>query len=363
MSAFRESGRRPSSTALAAALASGLLAVFLLPVRSAGGEASPDRLTFGSVRVGATVEGSVRIFLDDVPSSGVAIKVEPSGFVRVADIQIGSQDFGPNRRGFCDISVSIDTATAGSYSGELRVEIGRSRAAVPVSATVRPQMPNLTRLLVATTPISKFSTSDATVFSTWLDVVSEGHLDVDYHVSRRGLPVLRKVDLKDIDVVLLGMEGIHDLQDSDIKLLKQFTEEGGRTILSANAFFVGTVAKANQLLVPYGLRMTDGEAQDRNEFELGAAEITEDPLTEGVKTVYFHRPSPIAVTDPKKGRVLVTAPDLPGEGFVAVARAGKGEVVALGESLWWNWVASDRTKGSRNAVLLGNLLKKPRKKS
>ena len=60
------------------------------------------------------------------------------------------------------------------------VEIGRHQVAVRVSVTVRPQMPNLTRLLVVSTPFSKFSTSDATTFAPWLEEVSEGHLDAHY---------------------------------------------------------------------------------------------------------------------------------------------------------------------------------------
>ena len=55
----------------------------------------------------------------------------------------------------------------------------------------------------------------------------------------------------------------------------------------------------------------------------------------------------------------MTAPAYPGEGFVAMARAGQGEVVALGESLWWSWVAQDRAKGSGNGMLLRNLLTRP----
>ena len=60
----------------------------------------------------------------------------------------------------------------------------------------------------------------------------------------------------------------------------------------------------------------------------------------------------------QKGKVLVAAPAYPGEGFIAVAQAGRGEVVALGESLWWLWLRQGGTKGSDNAALLRNLLEK-----
>jgi hypothetical protein len=362
MIARRETERRPFCLALLSMLAGGVLAFPLLPGRTAAGEFQPDYLKFGSVRVGATVEGSVRIFRAGANSSGLAVKLEPPAFVRVEDVKVGTQNYGGKIRGFCDLWLSLDTEHPGTFSGDLRVEIGREQFAVPVSVTVRPQMPMLTRLLVVETPFSRFSTSDATMFAAWLDLVSEGHLDVHYLDARQGMPVLGKIDLSKIDIVLLGMEGLVGLHDSEIKLLKQFMERGGRTILAANAFFAGTVAKANELLVPYGLWMENTESRDIHEFDLGAAEIKDDPLTEGVKTLYFHRPSPVAVTDSQKGKVLVAAPGYPGEGFVAVARAGQGEVVALGESLWWSWVANDKAKGSQNVALLANLLNKSGKR-
>jgi hypothetical protein len=359
---YGESEPRPLFPALLAALTSAVLALVFLSDRTVAGEFQPNYLKFGSVRVGATVEGSVRIFRAAESASGLAIKIEPPAFVRVENLEVGTQSYGGAMRGFCDISLSLDTERAGDYSGDLRFEIGRERVAVPLSVTVRPQMPHLTRVLVLETPFSKFSTNDATMFAPWLDLVNGAHLDVHYLDARRGMPVLREFDLAKIDVVLLGMEGLVGLQDSDIRLLKQFVEQGGRTVLAANHFFVGTVGKANELLVPYGLRMTDVESHDRLEFVLGAAEVTDDPLTQGVKSLYFHRPSPVAVTDSQKGKVLVAAPDYPGEGFVAVARAGQGEVVAVGESLWWSWIAMEKAKGSQNAVLLGNLLQKSSKR-
>jgi hypothetical protein len=354
----RESKQRLCPSVLLPVLASGLLALPPLGGPTAAAEVQPNALKFGSVRVGAAAEGSLRIFRDGEDASGLAIKVEPPAFVRVEDIQIGSQRFGANLRGYCDIWLSVDTRRAGEYSGELLVEIGRQRVAVPVGVTVRPQMPHLTRLLVVATPFDRFSTGDSADFDPWRDLVSGAHLDVHYLEARPGTPVLREIDLAQFDIVLLGMEGLILLGDSDIRRLKQFTERGGRTILAANHFFVGTVGKANELLVPYGLRLTDTESTDRPEFELGAAEIADDPMTQGVKALYFHRPSPVAVTDPQKGKVLVRAPAYPGEGFVAVGRAGQGEVIALGESLWWNWIWQDKARGSGNQALLRNLLTK-----
>src|SRR5262249_16859264 len=162
-----------------------------------------------------------------------------------------------------DISLSLDTQRAGTHSGELRVEIGHERVAVPVSVTVRPQEPNLIRVLVVETPFSKFSTSDATTFAPWLNLVPAADLDVPCLDAGRGMPVTRESDPAKFDVVLLGMEGLVRLGDSDVGSLKRFVERGGRAILAANAFFVGTVGKANELLVPHGFRMTDTEPREQ----------------------------------------------------------------------------------------------------
>jgi hypothetical protein len=68
--------------------------------------------------------------------------------------------------------------------------------------------------------------------------------------------------------------------------------------------------------------------------------------------------SPISVTE-ITGRILVECPPYPEQGFVAVAKVGQGDVVAIGASLWWNWIAAEG-EDADNAVLLENLLNKRR---
>jgi hypothetical protein len=72
----RESKRRFCSPALLRVLAIGVLALTLLAGRTAVAQVHPDALRFGSVRVGATVEGSLRIFRERADASGLAIKIE-----------------------------------------------------------------------------------------------------------------------------------------------------------------------------------------------------------------------------------------------------------------------------------------------
>ena len=53
--------------------------------------------------------------------------------------------------------------------------------------------------------------------------------------------------------------------------------------------------------------------------------------------------------------------EVPGYGYAGTAKAGKGEVVALGESLWWSWVSEKRAKDTDNGKFLAYLLAPPKK--
>ena len=94
-------------------------------------------------------------------------------------------------------------------------------------------------------------------------------------------------------------------------------------------------------------------------WEVKGDGLRADPLTDGVRSLNFFRPSPIAVQG--KATILAAAEPYPGQGFAAVARAGNSEVAIVGQSLWWSWITPDRSKGADNARLLQNLLTRPRK--
>jgi hypothetical protein len=334
-----------------------ILLLFAASPRASAAEIQPDRLNFGTVHVGARVEGSVRIFVAPKDAEGKKAQVDAPAFVRILKVNVGTQDFGGNTKGFCDVDVSILTAQAGEESAPIRVTVGGQRVEVPVRASIRPRVAGATRVLVAETPFEKFSTSDGSLFDTWRKLVDSADLDVDY-LEIAGSSVLEGVDLAKFDVVLLGTSGVFHLKDGDVAALRQFAERGGRVIMTANHFFMGTVAKANRILIPYGLRMKDEESHERQKFDIGPESIAPCPFTEGVKALFFHRPSPTEVLDVNQTFVLVEGPPEVGGCLLAYAKAGEGEVLGLGESLWWNWLPK-----ADNAILFGNLLKKhPRAK-
>jgi len=309
----------------------------------------PDRIPIGTVREGSTVEASARVFFDTKNAVGLAINIAPPPFVVVEDVHVGRPEEGSSGgTAFCDVFLSVETERAEDYSGHLQVQLGNQRAEVPISITVLPHEPGLTKVLVVETPFGRFSTSDASLFNPLLDIVKSLQIDINY---ARVLPQ----QLLDFDVILLAGDGLFSIKD--IAPLREFVDGGGRLILAANSCFVGTVAKANAILDGYGLHIEDMEPRslesDYRTFNLNSSKhiAIGDSLADGVEKLTFFRPSPIRVTDKSKGKILVRTPFDHNEGFVAVSR-DIGEVVVLGQSLWWSWL----NKGKDNAQLLQNML-------
>jgi len=137
----------------------------------------------------------------------------------------------------------------------------------------------------------------------------------------------------------------------EISRLGSFVEKGGRLILACNAFMVGSVASANQILTNCGMRVLDRDYGSH----ITVTNIAADRLTRDVQRVEFHRASLIQITDTSKAKALALAPDGEG-GFVAVSRSrAGGEIVVLTSSLWWSWLDKFKTT-SDNTQLMRNLL-------
>jgi len=61
-------------------------------------------------------------------------------------------------------------------------------------------------------------------------------------------------------------------------------------------------------------------------------------------------------TDARQAKVLATTKEDEQCGFIAVSReSGRGDVILLAQSLWWNWVRPKPGEGE-NAKMLENLL-------
>lgn len=324
-----------------------------------GGEVQPDHLPLGTIYTGALVEGSFMVFEagtnPDIPFSVIVPR-----FAKLRHKSTHHQEYGKGKDFICGaIEFTVDTSAAGDLSGEFGVTLGNAVVKIPISAVVKPVHKGLTKLLITETPFEKYSTGDGKHFKAWTDLVNDASLDVSYLQVTRGKLVLRDLDLSQFDCILLGGTGLIELQDSDIKRAREYAEGGGRVVVAANRFFVGTVEKANSVLDGYGIQIWDQESRDaQKSVTVQQSDLSPRLVKSGVKSASFSRVSPVTITDDKLGQLLVKAGrgGRPGDGFVGSAKAGKGEVVALGQSLWWNWIAKGQEAGADNAQLLRCLL-------
>ena len=329
------------------------------------GGPQPDCLHLGVVYIGATVEASfaVRETGDDLK---IKFDVKAPKFVKVLHKSTEVLQFGPRNKPVVwgSVEIGIDTTAAGEYRGELTVTLGQTTAKVPVSVTVKARRRGLSRILIAGTPFEQSATNDGRKFQAWTELVKDSPFDVSYLLIHRGKPFLRDPDLeKDLDLekfdcILLSPEALVFATPEDVKRARQYAEKGGRVVVAANHFFQGSVERANEVLVGYGLQMRDEESGGQNGVTLRKDALDPRVVKAGVESLHFFRASPIAITDTKKARALVRAAGVgqTGDGFVVKAQARKGEVIAIGESLWWYWISKERAKGSDNAKLLRWLL-------
>jgi hypothetical protein len=330
------------------------------------GTLSPNQIDVGEIYVDATVEASVRVYCGATTTAGLAANVKPPQFVKVKNIALGSDSFGAGVVSYCDLSLSIVTIRSGELSGKLQVEIGDQKSEIPIRATVREPSPESTRVLVISSPFTAWSTSDAKDFDPWLSLVKAAKLNVDYWLAGEGRQSpLRDQDLSKFDVVLLQDSGLVFLQPSDVQNLKQFMSRGGRVVMVASHFMMGTVPKANDLMLPYGLQFVDSELHDW--ADLSGHDIEQDRLTSGVQRLAVHRPTPIVFSSLHNGenterKILAHYPKLPSDSpkaFAAYAKAGDGELIVLGVPLWWKWIGRDNLSKADNNQLLQNVLTVP----
>jgi hypothetical protein len=253
------------------------------------------------------------------------------------------------------VEIIIDTSVAGDFRGEVSVTLGQTTAKLLVSATVKKARPGLSRLLVVETPFQKYSTGDGTAFRAWTDLVKESPLDANYLIVDRGDSILRKLDLAKFDCVFLDASALIFATLEDVKCVREYAEKGGRVVVAANHFMSDSVLHANALLAGYGMQMWDVECD--TEY-IGKDGVDPRLAKAGVSSLRFYRASPTTVTDTTKAKVLVPAAGTgqEGDGFVVAAKAGKGEMIALGQSLWWHWIGQEQAEGTDNAKLLRWLL-------
>jgi len=264
-------------------------------------------------------------------------------FVQVKSVTPQQNKYWYNGRSYVSVLLKLNTSRPGSYAGKVKVTLGRRESSLPIRFRVR-EAAGGKRVLVTASPYQEFATENGADFDTVTRVLSSVGVAVD---CTDELPAT----LESYRTILLGDSALSRIQPEDVARVRAFVEQGGRLILPCDAFFQGTIPKANEILAGHGLMvLTNGMNGTHH-----ATNIISDALTRGVVRLEFFRPSSIVVTDAAKGKVLALDPGGAG-GFVAVMRVpGGGEITVITASLWWNWVGQF-TDHPDNARLLQNVL-------
>lgn len=339
----------------------------------------PDSIPLGTVLQGSRVEMSVGCISDirtPAPPSWVAqLPQKVQGWVAAGigriravhtkhawSIKVDAPDYvcvdmarvvyHPVHGAFPTINLHLVSDQPGNHDGKLTVRLAR-RGYAPTTMTIPVRVkvlatPPRWRGLLTETPFERYSTGDGRTF--------EPLAGISTRLAEQGVRLDFLHDLpKALDgwnVILVGGTTLVRLDAKGVIRLQQFVAGGGRLVVCADAFFVGSNSKADDLLNRYGLRMDTKDTF----FGVRSSRPVADLLTAGVTELTFQRPVCVWLTDPRQAKLIATMIEDEQCGFIAVSRAaGRGEVIVLAQSLWWNWVRSELGVGD-NARMLENLL-------
>lgn len=312
----------------------------------------PTALDLGVLAVGATIETSFGVFWTEAALATAKATVEAPADVTVVGVTTGP--YGDNA--LTQVELVLATDRASTVDTVVTVRCGTEVARLPLRAQLVAMPPGGSRVLVASPPFETFSTSDPATLDAWRQVVASARLEVDYRIERDGRATFDVDALRRVDVVLVGESALCSLDDAQLALLQGFACGGGRLLVFANAFYGNTTQQASRLCEPFGLRILDAELQGGGGFTAEAEDVRRHPLTVGVENLSVQRPSPVELLDAKAGVELIRFAAPVAQTFVAMASTqGGGEVIAVGDSLWWN--SANQSPGY--ARLLRNLLVRP----
>jgi hypothetical protein len=312
-------------------------------------KAQPTVVDLGTVAVGATVEASFGVFWTDPALAKANATVEPAAGTVL--LQVKTSEYSD--RALTEVEFALTTDRPGDVDQVFTVRCGTEVAKVPLRAQVMAIPAGGSRVLIAETPFETFSADDPATFAAWRQAVASGRLEVDYRLARSGRVTFDVEALRRVDVVLVAESALLRLDDAQVARLHGFVCGGGRLVVFANAFFVKSTVHANRLCEPFGIRIRDRELPGADTFKTDADGIAKSPLTVGIDELSVHRPSPVEILDEQAAAALITLATPRTQTLVARASTKSGgEVIAVGDSLWWN----SANKSAGYARLLRNLL-------
>lgn len=319
---------------------------------AAGPKVQPREIDLGQVTVGATVEASFGVFWVDAALASATANVDAPAGVEV--LAVTTEKYG--ERALTQVQFVVRTGRDGAVDAVFTVRCRGETATVPLRAKVVAAPRGACRVLVAESPFEALAGEDAALLGAWREIVAGARLDVDYRIVRRGRPTFDVAALGRVDVVLAGESALVALDDVQVAKLQGFVCGGGRVIVCANAFYEGTVRSANRVAEAFELAIEDREPPTATTWRANGDGIVRHALTVGVDSIAVVRPSPVKVTEPQHAQVLVALDDPAALPFAAVSTTPNGgEMVVVGDSLWWN--TANKSPGF--ARFLRNLLQRP----
>jgi RNA polymerase sigma factor (sigma-70 family) len=321
-----------------------------------------DRINFDQLYVGAIAEARPAFIFAGVRDPGLSLKIDVPRFATVKGVgcfRMNEINGGGVR---CVVTVALDTRSAGKLAGDLKVRLGGQEASVPVAASVKPPEAGRPKVLLISHEFAAIS-DRADYYQPWFDLVQDAGLDVSY-MDSDSVPVqLRPGELREeltrYDVILLADGGVAGLGANPSHMLGQLAQSGKRVIVTASPSWEASVPHANRILEPAGMQMLDEDIDVPDVSGSGlpiieAARLRDDALLEGIRKLSTIRPAPIRIQDSEKAKMLAYFAGSQ-QGFAAVARHGKGEIVAIGITFLADWIG-EHGRGTDNARFLKNLL-------
>lgn len=315
-----------------------------------------DRIDFGQLYTGAIAEARPGFNFAGNLDPGLALRIDVPRFATVKDVRC-LRCSGPNGTGARRIvTIGLDTRSAGTLVGELKVRLGDREARLPVLANVKPAEAGRPKVLMICHGFGADGDS-ADYFRPWFDLARDAGLDVSYMITD-SMPVPTGPDgppdeLSRYDVILLEAGGV-GLSEAGVYGMRQLVQSGHRVIVITSPGVVTGPLYANQILEPMGLHMDDSHLDTGTGPAVETDRMGSDRLLEGVRKLSCIRPAMIEVKDSQKARILAYLPDNR-RGLVAVARVGKVELVAIASVDLAGWLG-EFGQGTDNARFLRNLL-------
>lgn len=321
-------------------------------------QVSPEILDFGKLRKDGIIEARIVLEQPSRPGDTSAPQIIPAAHISVFG-RGGRRTTPLNSTYFVtryQYIVRVDTSKSGDFESTIAISWNGEAVTVPVRYTVQNENRERQRVLIIETPFNGNGVRHGRVLDALRAIVEQAALDVEYHDSTQDKgSTFSSLDLTPYATILLAGDCLKLLTDPLMEnKLTTYVKGGGTLIVAANAYLGESVQNANQILTNFGMEMQYKEVEN-SEVAIPGSDATFPELT-GVSSLRFHRPSPILITDPSIAHIIVAAPEFPALAYIARGDAGDGEIVAIGQSQWWNWIGEERMTDFDNAKLLQNML-------